>query len=126
MRPGDAAADLPSRVDVELGPGVRRLVPTGFEIAVPVGMCALILPRSGLALNHGVTVLNAPGLIDAGYRGEICVILLNTSAESVALARGQRIAQLLVLAVDALSIVEVGVLPAGPDDRGTAGFGSSG
>lgn len=126
MRAGDAAADLPSRIDLELGPGERQLVPTGFAVAVPVGMCALVLPRSGLALEHGVTVLNAPGLIDSGYRGEIRVILVNTSGEAVTIERGQRIAQLLVLGVDALSIVEVEQLPPGPDDRGTAGFGSSG
>ncbi len=126
MRSGDAAADLPSSVDAELAPGERRLIPTGFAIAVPVGMCALILPRSGLALERGVTVLNAPGLIDSGYRGEIRVILLNTSTEVVSIERGQRIAQLLVLGVDALTLIEVDELPPGPDDRGTAGFGSSG
>ncbi|MGI9615062.1 MAG: dUTP diphosphatase [Acidimicrobiales bacterium] len=126
IRQGDAAADLPSRVDAELAPGERMLVPTGFAIAIPVGMCGLVLPRSGLALDHGVTVLNAPGLIDSGYRGEIRVILANTSTETVTIERGQRIAQLLVLGVDALTLVEVGELPPAPDDRGTDGFGSSG
>jgi len=101
-------------------------VPTGFAIAIPVGMCGLVLPRSGLALDHGITVLNAPGLIDSGYRGEIRVILLNTSSEPVAIDRGQRIAQLLVLEVGALTTVEVAQLPPAPDDRGTDGFGSSG
>ena len=75
IRPGDAAADLPSRVDVVLDPGGRRLVPTGFAVAIPTGACGMVLPRSGLALNHGVTLLNSPGLIDSGYRGELKVIL---------------------------------------------------
>jgi dUTP pyrophosphatase len=126
IRPGDAAADLPSRIDTIIGPSERLLVPTGFAIAIPVGMCGLVLPRSGLALDHGITVLNAPGLIDSGYRGEIRVILLNTSSEPVAIDRGQRIAQLLVLEVGALTTVEVAQLPPAPDDRGTDGFGSSG
>lgn len=126
IRPGDAAADLPARHDLTIGPGQRELVPTGFAIAVPVGACGLILPRSGLALKFGLTVLNAPGLIDSGYRGELQVILHNTSAEPVQIERGQRIAQLLVLAVDALRLVEADELPPAPDDRGTAGFGSSG
>ncbi len=126
IRPGDAAADLPSRVTVDLGSGERVLVPTGFAVAIPVGACGLILPRSGLALKQGLTVLNAPGLIDSGYRGELQVILYNTSAETATIERGQRIAQLLVLAVDALRLVETAELPPAPDDRGTAGFGSSG
>lgn len=126
VRPGDAGADLPSRVDVVIGPGERELVPTGFAVAIPAGACGLILPRSGLALNHGVTVLNSPGLIDSGYRGELQVILYNTSAEPVRVERGQRIAQLVVLAVDEVRFVTATDLPPGPDDRGTAGFGSSG
>ncbi len=126
MRPGDAAADLPARHNLTIGPGQRELVPTGFAIAVPTGACGLILPRSGLALKFGLTVLNSPGLIDSGYRGELQVILFNTSAESVDIERGQRIAQLLVLSVDALRLVETPDLPPAPDDRGTAGFGSSG
>jgi dUTP pyrophosphatase len=126
MRPGDAAADLPSRVDVEIEPGGRVLVPTGFAVAIPPGTCGLILPRSGLALDHGLTLLNTPGLIDSGYRGELKVLVYNTSGETVALTRGQRIAQLLVLAVTELTLIEVDVLPPAPDDRGTSGFGSSG
>jgi len=126
MRPGDAAADLPSRVDVVIGAGRRELVPTGFAAAIPTGACGLILPRSGLALEWGVTVLNAPGLIDSGYRGELQVILFNTSPEAVSITRGQRIAQLLVLAVEALRFVECDELPPAPDDRGSSGFGSSG
>lgn len=126
MRAGDAAADLPSRLDVVIRPGQRLLVPTGFAVAIPAGACGLILPRSGLALNHGITLLNSPGLIDSGYRGELQVLLYNTDDQSVAIARGQRIAQLLILAVDQLRLVEVDQLPPAPDDRGANGFGSSG
>ncbi|MGF1595380.1 MAG: dUTP diphosphatase [Acidimicrobiales bacterium] len=126
MRAGDAAADLPARCATTIGPGRRGLVPTGFAVALPVGTCGLILPRSGLALEHGLTVLNAPGLIDSGYRGELQVILFNTSDAPVTVERGQRIAQLLVLSVGELRLVAVDRLPAGPDDRGEAGFGSSG
>jgi dUTP pyrophosphatase len=126
MRPGDAAADLPSRTSVEVAPGERALVPTGFAVAIPLGACGLILPRSGLALNQGLTLLNSPGLIDPGYRGELYVLLYNTSDEPVRIERGQRIAQLLVLAVDQLSLIQVSELPPGPDDRGVDGFGSSG
>ncbi len=126
MRGGDAAADLPSRVDVEIEPGERAMVPTGFAVAIPVDACGLVLPRSGLALKHGVTVLNAPGLIDSGYRGEINVVLINTSDVLVSIDRGQRIAQLLVLPVPPSSFELVDELPPAPDDRGAAGFGSSG
>ena len=126
IRAGDAAADLPSRVTVELPAGGRMLVPTGFAIALPPGTCGLILPRSGLALEHGVTLLNTPGLIDSGYRGELQVILLNTSDDPVKIERGQRIAQLLVLAVEDLHLFEVAELPPSQDARGTQGFGSSG
>jgi dUTP pyrophosphatase len=126
MRAGDAAADLPSRRTVTVPPRQRELVPTGFAVAIPVGACGLILPRSGLALNHGLTLLNSPGLIDSGYRGELQVLLYNTSDAAIRIERGQRIAQLLVLAVDQLNLVEVAELPPGPDDRGASGFGSSG
>lgn len=126
IRDGDAAADLPSRARIDLPPGERVLVPTGFAVALPRGTCGLILPRSGLALDHGITLLNAPGLIDSGYRGEIQVLLYNTSKESVTIERGQRIAQLLVLSVAELTLFEVSELPGGSDDRGTQGFGSSG
>ena len=125
-RPGDAALDLPAREGGVIGPGQRQLVPTGFAIAVPEGVCALVLPRSGLALNFGVTVLNAPGLIDSGYRGEIKVVLVNHGHENFVYERGQRIAQLLVLPVPELALALVDVLPAAPDDRGVSGFGSSG
>ncbi len=102
------------------------MIPTGFAIAVPEGMCALVLPRSGLAAKHGLTVANAPGFIDSGYRGEIVAILVNHGTEPVSIERGQRIAQLLVMPVPTLGFVEVDELPSAPDDRGGAGFGSSG
>jgi len=126
IRAGDAAADLPSRVSVTIEPGSRDLVPTGFAVAIPDGFCGLILPRSGLALKHGVTVLNTPGLIDSGYRGELQVILYNTGDEPVAIERGQRIAQLLVLGVPDLRFALVDELPPAADQRGSQGFGSSG
>ena len=126
VRGGDAAADLPSRVDVVIGAGERCLVPTGFAVAIPEGWCGLILPRSGLALKYGVTVLNAPGLIDAGYRGELQVVLHNSSGDDFSVERGQRIAQLLISEAPAIEFEVVDELPPGPDDRGTQGFGSSG
>ncbi len=126
QRAGDAAADLPARISHVFAPGERAMIPTGFAIAVPEGMCALVLPRSGLAAKHGLTVANAPGLIDSGYRGEIVAILVNHGTEPVSIERGQRIAQLLVMPVPTLGFVEVDELPSAPDDRGGAGFGSSG
>ncbi len=126
MRAGDAAADLPAAEATTIEPGGRALVPTGFAIAVPVGFAAFVLPRSGLSWNQGVTVLNGPGLIDSGYRGEIKVVLHNTSDVAVEIDRGQRIAQLLVMPVPAFQLNEVDELPHAPDDRGAAGFGSSG
>ncbi len=126
MRAGDAAIDLPARTDVTIEPGERALVPTGFAVAIPDRWCGLILPRSGLALDHGLTVLNSPGLIDAGYRGELQVILSNTGDRPVAIERGQRIAQLLVLPAPAVVLEEVAELPPAVDDRGASGFGSSG
>ena len=126
MRAGDAAIDLPSRLDLTIEPGGRALVPTGFAVAIPDRWCGLVLPRSGLALEHGLTVLNTPGLIDAGYRGEVQVILVNHGDRPVAIERGQRIAQLLVQEVPDVELVEVAELPAAIDDRGVQGFGSSG
>lgn len=126
MRHGDAAIDLPARVDTVIDPGRRELVPTGFAVAVPDGWCGLILPRSGLALHDGLTVLNTPGLIDSGYRGELQVILVNTGDRPVAIERGQRIAQLLVQPVPDVVLDEVDELPPAIDDRGERGFGSSG
>ncbi len=125
-RDGDAGIDLRSRVDLVLGPaGGRALVPTGLAVEVPPGLAGLVLPRSGLALSHGVTVLNAPGLIDAGYRGEVSVILVNTDPVSeFEVKRGDRVAQLVVVAVEAVRLDAVYELS--PTERGTGGFGHSG
>ncbi len=126
MRAGDAAADLPSAIDCTLEPGERRAIPTGFAVAIPFGAAGLVLSRSGLAVHDGVAVLNAPGLIDSGYRGEVAVILVNHGIETVQIERGQRIAQLIVIEVPPFALVPVDELPEAPDDRGAAGFGSSG
>lgn len=126
MRPGDAAADLASSVDMTIAPGARALIPTGFAIAIPQGYAGLVLSRSGLALHHGVAVLNAPGLIDPGYRGELGVILVNHGSETFTIERGQRVAQLLVIEAPGIVLPVVDELPDSPDDRGTDGFGSSG
>ena len=126
MRSGDAAADLPARHDVTIPAWGRELVPTGFAVAIPPGFCGLVLPRSGLAIRSGISVLNSPGLIDSGYRGELQVILANFNSESVSIRRGERIAQLLIQAVPDLDFVEVEDLPPSTDTRGTQGFGSSG
>lgn len=126
MRLGDAAFDLPARLDTTIDPGTRSLMPTGFAVALPQGWCGLILPRSGLALEHGLTVLNSPGLIDAGYRGELQVILINHGDRPIPVERGQRIAQLLIQPVPEVELAEVDELPAAIDDRGAQGFGSSG
>ncbi|MEM9565847.1 MAG: dUTP diphosphatase [Actinomycetota bacterium] len=126
MRAGDAAIDLAAGDHTAIEPGARARIGTGFAVAVPDGWCGLVLPRSGLALDHGLTVLNSPGLIDAGYRGELQVVLVNHGADAVAIDRGQRIAQLLVMPVPDVAIVEVDELPPAIDDRGERGFGSSG
>ncbi|NUT43582.1 MAG: dUTP diphosphatase [Thermoactinospora sp.] len=123
--PGDAGADLHTAEDVELQPGERAIVRTGLSIALPDGYAAFVHPRSGLAAKHGITVVNAPGTIDAGYRGEIMVILLNTDAkEPVRLGRGDRIAQLVVQKVERVVFAEVEALPGSA--RGTGGHGSTG
>ena len=123
--PGDAGADLTTREAVTLGPGERATVPTGVKIALPAGYVALVHPRSGLASRHGVTVVNSPGTVDAGYRGEISVTLLNTDArESVSFAVGDRIAQLVIQRVERAHFVEVDALPG--SHRGEGGFGSTG
>ena len=123
--PGDAGADLYAREDVSLPPGQRALVPTGVAIALPAGYAAFVHPRSGLAARHGITVVNAPGTIDAGYRGEILVNLLNTDTrEAFTIARGDRIAQLVVQAVCEAHFVEVESLPG--SHRGDTGHGDSG
>ena len=123
--PGDAGADLVTRVDVVLGPGCRVTVPTGVAIALPRGYAAFVHPRSGLARRHGLTVLNAPGTVDAGYRGEIEVTLVNTDPTTpVRLARGDRIAQLVVQRVEHATFHRADRLPG--SHRGEGGFGSSG
>ena len=123
--PGDAGADLVTTVDVDLGPGDRVLVPTGLAIALPEGYAAFVHPRSGLALRHGLSIVNTPGTIDAGYRGEIKVLLVNHDArERISLVRGDRIAQLVVQRVEHVTFVESGVLPG--TTRGTGGYGSTG
>lgn len=124
-RPGDAGLDLYARESVTLKPGARALVPTGVAIALPDGHVGLVHPRSGLAARHGVTVVNAPGTIDAGYRGEIKVVLANTDIhDPVVLERGSRIAQLVVQRVETVQVVEVDSLP--ESVRGDGGFGSTG
>lgn len=123
--PGDAGADLVTRVDVELAPGERATVPTGVRIALPDGYAAFVHPRSGLAARHGLTVLNAPGTVDAGYRGEIMVTLLNTDTTApVVLHRGDRVAQLVVQRVERARFVLAERLPG--SHRGVGGLGSSG
>jgi dUTP pyrophosphatase len=122
---GDAGLDLRSVEDVLLAPGARRLVRTGLRVAIPPGHAGLVLPRSGLALSHGVTVLNAPGLIDSPYRGELGVLLWNTDARApVTLRSGERIAQLVLVRLADLTPVAVESLEA--TGRGAGGFGSTG
>ena len=123
---GDAGVDLVARESVTLAPGGgRALVPTGIAIALPEGHAGFVQPRSGLAFNHGVTVLNTPGLVDSGYRGELKVCLVNLDPETpFEVVRGERIAQLVVQAVDRVAFVEVDVLD--ETARGDTGFGSSG
>jgi dUTP pyrophosphatase len=123
--PGDAGADLVAATDVQLAPGQRAVVPTGMAIALPDGYAAFIHPRSGLAARHGITVVNAPGTVDAGYRGEIKVTVLNTDATRIVrFARGDRIAQLVIQRVERATFHEVEVLPGSA--RGDGGFGSTG
>ena len=123
--PGDAGVDLHAREDVSLAPGQRALVPTGVAIALPAGYAAFVHPRSGLAARHGISMVNAPGTIDAGYRGEILVNLLNTdNHEAFSISRGDRIAQLVVQRVSEAHFVEVESLPG--SQRGDTGHGASG
>ena len=122
---GDAGLDLVSCERVELGPGERAVVATGIAVEIPAGYAGFVQPRSGLAANHGITIVNSPGLIDSGYRGEILVVLLNTDRdESFLVERGMRIAQLVVLAVPEVDLSEVEVLA--ESQRGARGHGSSG
>jgi dUTP pyrophosphatase len=123
--PGDAGADLVATEDVVLAPGERATVGTGLKLALPNGYVGFVVPRSGLAMKHGITIVNSPGTVDAGYRGEVRVTLLNTDArEPYAIAAGDRIAQLIVMSVPAVRFVEVERLPG--SDRGEGGFGSTG
>jgi dUTP pyrophosphatase len=123
--PGDAGADLTTTVDVHLDPGERAMVPTGISIALPDGYAAFVHPRSGLAARCGISIVNAPGTVDAGYRGEVKVMLVNLDPrEPVSLSRGDRIAQLVVQRVERARFVEVERLPG--SDRGDGGYGSTG
>jgi dUTP pyrophosphatase len=123
--PGDAGADLLTTVDVTLAPGERAMVPTGIAIALPEGYVALVHPRSGLAARHGLSIVNTPGTVDAGYRGEIKVMLINHDPrELIELRRGDRIAQLVVQRVERARFTEVGDLP--DSSRGDGGYGSTG
>ena len=121
---GDAGVDLAACERIELAPGERATVGTGLAVAVPAGFAGFVQPRSGLASRHGITIVNAPGLIDAGYRGELRVVLLNTDPrERFVVEPGMRIAQLVVLAVPDVELLEVEELP--ETERGVRGFGSS-
>jgi dUTP pyrophosphatase len=123
--PGDAGADLVTGVDVVLAPGERALVPTGIAIALPEGYVALVHPRSGLAARHGLSIVNTPGTVDAGYRGEIKVLLINHDPhDEIRLRRGDRIAQLVIQRVETARFVEVETLPTSV--RGKGGYGSTG
>jgi dUTP pyrophosphatase len=122
---GDAGADIYSRIDFTLAPGERALIPTGIAIALPDGYVALVHPRSGLAIKHGITMVNAPGTVDAGFRGELQCILINHDAtEAVSFKRGDRIAQLVFQKVERAEFIEVSDLPG--SGRGEGGFGSTG
>ena len=122
---GDAGADLVTTKDFTLAPGERAIIPTGISIALPDGYVALVHPRSGLAIKHGVTMVNAPGTVDAGFRGELqCIMINHDPKESVIFKRGDRIAQLVFQKVERAEFVEVDELPG--SGRGTGGFGSTG
>jgi dUTP pyrophosphatase len=121
---GDAGLDLSACERVELAPGARALVPTGLAVAIPEGYAGFVQPRSGLAVKHGISIVNTPGLIDSGYRGEVQIALLNTDAEEPFVVEpGMRIAQLVILPVPSFDLVEVDELP--DTERGARGFGSS-
>ena len=122
---GDAGADLATRIDFTIQPGERMLVPTGISIALPNGYVALVHPRSGLAIKHGISMVNTPGTVDAGYRGELQVILINHDlTQPVSFKKGDRIAQLVIQKVDRAQFVEVENLPG--SERSADGFGSTG
>jgi dUTP pyrophosphatase len=124
-REGDAGLDLHAADTVTLPPGARAAVGTGIAVAIPAGFAGFVVPRSGLAMRHGLSLVNTPGLIDAGYRGEIRVLLVNHDlTNTVTIPRGDRIAQLVIQPVEAVNLVEVATLP--ESTRGTGGFGSTG
>lgn len=120
---GDAAVDLHSRIDFTLKPGERAAIPTGLAVAIPEGYAGLVLPRSGHARRHGIGKVNAPGLIDSGYRGEISVLLINHGDEEVKFGRGDRIAQLAIVPIPTVEWIEMETLD--ETERGTGGFGST-
>jgi dUTP diphosphatase len=122
--PGDAGLDLSARAAVELGPGEWATIPTGIAVAVPEGHAGLVVPRSGIAARHGISVVNGPGVVDAGYRGEVQVVLINLGTTEFRVERGDRIAQLVVVPVALAEFTEVAELP--ESARGRNGFGSSG
>jgi dUTP diphosphatase len=122
---GDAGFDLPSRIDFAIEPGERATIPTGVAVAIPRGYAGFVLPRSGLAARHGIALVNSPGLIDAGYRGEIAVVMINTDKrEPFQIRRGDRIAQLVIQKVEEARLIQVDELD--PTERGSGGFGSTG
>jgi dUTP pyrophosphatase len=123
-RDADAGLDLHAAHAATIEPGTRALIGTGLAIAIPAGYAGLVLPRSGLALRQGITLLNTPGLIDAGYRGEVKVLLINHDRAPVTLDRGERIAQLVIQRVERVTLEEVPELPS--SERGAGGFGSTG
>lgn len=122
---GDPGADLVTRIDLTLAPGERALAPTGIAIALPDGYAAFVHPRSGLAIKHGVSMVNTPGTVDAGFRGELQIILINHDPhEAITFKRGDRVAQLIIQKVEKAEFIEVSQLPG--SGRGTGGFGSTG
>jgi len=124
--PGSAGLDLHTKISVTIKKGERALVPTGIKVALPFGFEAQVRPRSGLALKHGVTVLNTPGTVDADYRGEICVLLINLGAEDFDIVRGDRIAQMVIAKVEMIEFEEVEQVQMPDSLRGTGGYGSTG
>jgi dUTP pyrophosphatase len=122
---GDAGLDLPSRVDFVLEPGSRAMIPTGIAVAIPPGYAGFVLPRSGLASGHGIALVNSPGLVDSGYRGEMSIVMINTDKhETFHIKRGDRIAQLVIQKVEEVKLVRVSELD--NTSRGEGGFGSTG
>ena len=122
---GDAGLDLPSRIDFVLEPGERAMIPTGIAVAIPPGYAGFVLPRSGLAARHGIALVNSPGLVDAGYRGEMAIVMINTDKhEPFHIKRGDRIAQLVIQRVVEATTVQVSELDS--TSRGEGGFGSTG